>query len=98
MSTTEQDEQRDKLQTLLQDADVRRQQQAQGSTMHQFAQQETLPQGLFSAPGAISTPNVIGAKPGVAAQYPAASAAHQTELPPEKPLGYACHGRSSARW
>jgi hypothetical protein len=93
MGTTEQDDQAEKLRVTLQDSDWRRQQQdaarasAQGSTFHQFAQIETLPQGRFSAPGAVSTPRVVGSTPGVAAMYPAASSAHQTELPREEPLG-----------
>jgi len=37
--------------------------------------------GRFAAVGA---PVVIGAKPSVASQYPAASSAHQTSLPAEK--------------
>jgi hypothetical protein len=32
--------------------------------------------------------NVIGSEADIAASYPAASSAHQTELPPEMPLGY----------
>jgi hypothetical protein len=41
--------------------------------------------GRFAALG---RPSVIGTEPVPAAAYPAASAAHQTELPPEQPLGY----------
>jgi hypothetical protein len=60
--------------------------QQQGSTFYQhgLAQADETNQGRFAATG---SPRVIGSTP-TPAQYPAASAAHQTELPPEKPLGY----------
>jgi hypothetical protein len=87
MVTEHQHEQDERLETLRNDVDVRRQQQkAEGSTMHQFAQEETLPRGRFDA--AVPKPHVIGSKAAVASAYPAASAAHQTELPPEPPTGY----------
>src|SRR6516164_5599144 len=41
--------------------------------------------GRFAA---VNAAKVVGQSPGIAAAYPAASAAHQTELPPEEPLGY----------
>jgi len=58
-----------------------------GSTLHQhgLAQANELSGGRFAATGA---PRVIGSTAGVAAQYPAASSAHQTELPKEPSLGY----------
>ena len=61
--------------------------QQQGSTFHQHAQAQAdeLSQGRFAATRA---PRVIGSTPTPASQYPAASAAHQTELPPEPPLGF----------
>jgi hypothetical protein len=61
--------------------------QQQGSTFHQhaMAHADELSQGRFAATGA---PRVIGSTPTSASQYPSASAAHQTELPPEEPLGY----------
>src|SRR5262249_46710838 len=37
---------------------------------------------------AVASATVIGSKPDVATAYPAASSAHQTELPAEEPLGY----------
>jgi hypothetical protein len=43
------------------------------------------PRGRFSA---VEASTVIGAKADVAGAYSAASAAHQTELPPEPPTGY----------
>jgi hypothetical protein len=72
--------------TMRQDADLRRrQQQAQGGTFfqHGLAQADEVNQGRFAATG---VPTVTGATP--VPKYPAASAAHQTELPPEPPLGY----------
>lgn len=36
----------------------------------------------------VNAAKVVGQSPGIAASYPAASAAHQTALPPEEPLGY----------
>jgi hypothetical protein len=36
----------------------------------------------------VNAAKVVGQSPAIAAEYPAASAAHQTELPPEEPLGY----------
>jgi hypothetical protein len=41
--------------------------------------------GRFAA---VNAAKVVGQSPGIAASYPAASAAHQTALPPEEPLGY----------
>jgi len=88
-----QEEQQERRETLENDRKVREAEHQrilrEGTTFHQFAQQETLPQGRFSAPGAISTPRVVGSTLNPSAQYPAASSAHQTELPPEPPLGVA---------
>jgi hypothetical protein len=84
MTTSEQEEQAERRRVELQDADVRRQ---QGTTMHQFAEAEAaIPRGRFDE--AVPRPYVIGSKAAVASAYPAASAAHQTELPPEPPTGY----------
>jgi hypothetical protein len=52
---------------------------------HGVSQAAELSQGRFAAVGA---PTVVGSKPNPSTQYPAASAAHQTELPPEQPLGF----------
>jgi hypothetical protein len=67
-------------------AEKRRIIREQASTFHQHAQAQAdeTAQGRFRA---IGTPRVIGATPSPASQYPAASAAHQTELPREEPLG-----------
>jgi hypothetical protein len=45
--------------------------------------------GRFNAMG---KQRVVGGRPDVAAVYPAASAAHQVQLPPEPPLGYSVNG------
>ena len=82
-----QEEQEERRRVALQDADVRRQQQqAQGGTFHAHAQAQAneLSGGRFAATG---SPRVVGSTPNPSAQYPAASVAHQTELPPEEPLG-----------
>jgi hypothetical protein len=86
MTTEHQREQAERLEVTLQDADVRRQQQqkSEATTMHQHAQSQAndISGGRF---GALGTPHVVGST--LAPKYPAASAAHQTELPPEEPLG-----------
>src|SRR5262252_1499224 len=41
--------------------------------------------GRFSA---VNAAKIVGQSPAIAAAYPAASAAHQTELPPEPSLGF----------
>ena len=81
MSTSAQDEQRERQRVFAQDQSLR------GSTFHQHALADAnTPQGRFSAHAAAT---VIGSKARIASAYPAASAAHQTELPPEPPTGYA---------
>ena len=56
----------------------------QSGTMHAHAIADAQqPRGRFSA---VETSYVVGSKPTIS--YPAASAAHQTELPPEPSLGY----------
>jgi hypothetical protein len=83
---SKQEEEQERIETLRNDLLVRQQQQ-NASTFHQHAQAQALDTagGRFAATGA---PRVIGSTPSPAAQYPAASAAHQTELPPVEPLGY----------
>jgi len=83
MSTSAQDEQAERHRVFAQDQSLRN----QGSTFHQHAQADAeTPRGRFSA---VSNAYVVGSKPDVASAYPAASSAHQTELPPEPPTGYA---------
>jgi hypothetical protein len=88
-----QEEEQERIETLRNDLLVRQQQQ-NASTFHQHAQAQAdeLSQGRFAA---IGSPRVIGATPSPASQYPAASAAHQTELPPENPLGYSVEAMPS---
>jgi hypothetical protein len=67
---------------------VREQQKkVEGSTFFQHSQSlaDETSGGRSAATG---SPRVIGSTPAPASQYPAASAAHQTELPPEPPTGY----------
>ena len=61
--------------------------QRRASTFHAHAQAQAdeVNQGRFRS---IGVPNVIGSTPSPSSQYPAASAAHQTKLPPEPPLGF----------
>jgi len=81
---SKQEEEQERREVLENDRKVLEQ---RGSTYHQHgvAQADELSQGRFAATGA---PRVVGSTPNPASQYPAASAAHQTELPPEQPLGY----------
>ena len=80
-----QEEEAERRATLENDLKVLEQQR--GSTFHQHgvSQASELSGGRFAATG---SPRVIGSTASVAAQYPAASGAHQTELPLEPPLGY----------
>ena len=59
----------------------------EGTTFHQHAQSSANDEagGRFAATAA---PRVVGSTPNPSLQYPAASAAHQTELPREPSLGY----------
>jgi hypothetical protein len=84
MTTSDQEDQAERRETLDNDLKVLRQ---QSSTFHQHAQAQAdeISQGRYRATG---VPRVVGSTPTPASQYPAASAAHQTELPPEEPLGY----------
>jgi hypothetical protein len=68
--------QAEKLDVLRNDETVRKQREQQqqerrDNTLLGFAQQETIPQGRFTAPGGVSTPTVTGTTPIV--KYPAAS-------------------------
>jgi hypothetical protein len=58
-------------------------QRYQGSTYNAFARADAeIDHGRFAA---VNKTAVVGTE---AARYPAASSAHQTELPPEPPTGY----------
>src|SRR6516165_5910500 len=79
MSTEHQREQAERQRVFAQDQSVR-----QASTFHQHALADAqTPRGRFSA---VETATVIGSKPDAASAYPAASAAHQIQLPDEPPL------------
>jgi hypothetical protein len=95
LSRQEQD--RERRETLLNDQRVREQAErhrvfadqslpnrASTYSQHAIADAAT-PRGRFTQ---VETSTVIGAKADVAGAYSAASAAHQTELPPELPTGY----------
>jgi hypothetical protein len=63
----------------------RRLREQQGTTMQACAQADAEIPGRFAA---VAQAFVIGSKPDVASAYPAASSAHQVELPNEPPLGF----------
>jgi hypothetical protein len=75
-----QHDQAERVETLRNDLRVR-----QGSTFFAHAQADAQLPGRFSS---VANAFIVGSTPDVAASYPAASAAHQTELPPEEPLGF----------
>src|SRR5215471_5695534 len=84
MPTSDQEDQAEKRRVLLQDADVQRRQQEQSGTFLSHTHIDDAG-GRFAA---VNAAKIVGQSPAIAASYPAASAAHQTELPPEEPLGY----------
>ena len=80
--TSKAEEQAERRRVFAQDQSLPK----QATTFHQFAQADAdTPRGRFSA---VSAAYVVGSKANIAASYPAASSAHQTELPPEPPLGF----------
>ena len=81
---TDQEEQAEKRRVLSQDADVRRRQQEQSGTFLSHTHIDDAG-GRFAA---VNAAKIVGQSPATAAAYPAASAAHQTELPPEPSLGF----------
>jgi hypothetical protein len=81
MLSSEED-QRVRRETLRNDQRVREQQRS-STFFHQTHIDDA--GGRFAA---VNAATVVGSNPEVASAYPAASAAHQTELPPEMPLGY----------
>jgi excisionase family DNA binding protein len=88
MSTQSQEEQAERREVMLQDADLRRQQQQKEplNTMHQHAQAAAndISGGRF---GALGAPHVVGSAP--IPKYPAASAPFQRDpVPAEPPTGY----------
>jgi hypothetical protein len=85
MTTSDQEDQAEKRRALLNDARIR--DQSRNGDTGTFLSHTHIDDagGRFAA---VNAAKVVGQSPGIAAQYPAASAAHQTELPPEEPLGY----------
>src|SRR5215469_6490615 len=84
MPTSDQEDQAEKRRVLLQDADVRRRQQEQSGTFLSHTHIDDAG-GRFAA---VNAAKIVGQLPAIAASYPAASAAYQTELPPEPSLGF----------
>jgi hypothetical protein len=87
MTTSDQEEQAERRRVLLQDADLRRRQQEQAqreqSGTYLSHTHDDLSGGRFAALG---NPTIVGSTE--ATRYPAASAAHQIQLPDEPPLGF----------
>jgi hypothetical protein len=65
--------------------DARVKEQSRTGTFMSHAQADAEIPGRFAA---ISNAFVVGSKPDIAGAYPAASFAHQTQLPDEEPLGF----------
>jgi len=82
---TDQEEQAEKRRTLLDDARVR--EQSRNGDTGTFLSHTHIDDagGRFAA---VNAAKIVGQLPTIAASYPAASAAHQTELPPEPSLGF----------
>ena len=82
---TDQEDQADKRRTLLNDARVR--EQSKNGDTGTFLSHTHIDDagGRFSA---VNAAKIVGQSPAIAASYPAASAAHQIELPPEPSLGF----------
>src|SRR5215831_13300391 len=85
MATSDQEEQAEKRRTLLNDARVR--EQSKNGDTGTFLSHTHIDDagGRFFA---VNAAKIVGQSPAIAASYPAASAAHQTELPPEPSLGF----------
>jgi hypothetical protein len=83
--TEHQHEQDERLETMLQDAELRKRQE---NTMLGFALEETIPRGRYTAPGGVGTPQVTGSRD--TPQYPAAGGPWQGPDPVgiEPPLGH----------
>ena len=82
---TDQEERAKKRRTLLNDARVR--EQSKNGDTGTFLSHTHIDDagGRFAA---VNAAKIVGQSPAIAAAYPAASSAHQTELPPEPSLGY----------
>ena len=84
MATSDQEDQADKRRTLINDARVRNQSNGDTGTFLSHTHIDDAG-GRFAA---VNAAKIVGQSPAIAASYPAASAAHQTELPPEPSLGF----------
>ena len=69
---------------LLQDADVRNRSRNGDTGIFSHTHIDDAG-GRFAA---VNAARIVGQSPAIAAAYPAASTAHQTELPPEPSLGF----------
>ena len=80
-----QEEKRDRIETIENDRLVREAEQQrilrEGTTLHQFAQEETLPRGRFDAP--VPAPHIVGST--AIPKYPQASAPFQTDPVGDEP-------------
>jgi hypothetical protein len=85
MTTSDQENQDERRRVLQNDARVREQSRNGDTGTYLSHTHIDDAGGRFAA---VNAAGIVGQSPGIAAQYPAASAAHQTELPPEQPLGY----------
>jgi hypothetical protein len=85
MATSDQEEQAEKRRVVLQDADVRN--RSRNGDTGTFLSHTHIDDagGRFAAVNAV---RIVGQSPAIAAAYPAASAAQQTELPPGPSLGF----------
>src|SRR5215472_3351660 len=83
--TTDQEEQAEKRRVMMQDADVRN--RSRNGDTGTFLSHTHIDDasGRFAA---VNAAKIVGQSSAIAASYPAASAAHQTELPPEPSLGF----------
>jgi hypothetical protein len=90
---TDQEEQAEKRRTLLNDARVR--EQSKNGDTGTFLSHTHIDDagGRFAA---VNAAKIVGQSPAIAAAYPAASAAHQTELPLEEPLGFSVNDLESS--
>src|SRR5215469_12863552 len=82
---TDQEEQAEKRRVMLQDADVRNRSRNGDTGTYLSHTHIDDAGGRFAA---VNAAKIVGQLPTIAASYPAASAAHQTELPPEPSLGF----------
>ena len=83
--TTDQEEQAERRRVLLQDADVRNRSRNGNTGTYLSHTHIDDAGGRFAQ---VNAAKIVGQSPAIAAAYPAASAAHQTELPPEPSLGF----------